>query len=244
MRPITAAHEVGVAAHLLAASGALDNELVIDGEDGHHLQRVRRLRVGEHLTVADGEGQWRRYQIVATGNGVLDVRATDIARREPEPISAVVIAPALSKGTKLETLAMHLTELGVAEIRPVLMERSVVRVDAAGAERLHARLCAAVRAGAMQSRRSRLPLVVGVAGIESLSGEGALLVATHDGDAAALGVLGPSTRCTIVTGPEGGITPAEREQLAAMGALPFSLGPYVLRAETAPLAAAILALSR
>jgi 16S rRNA (uracil1498-N3)-methyltransferase len=240
--PITAAHEVGVAAHLVREADTLSDSITIDGDDGHHLHRVRRLSAGDHVTVGDGAGRWRRYLVEGANRGVLTAHEIEPIRTEPAPHREVAIAPALSKGTKLETLCVHLTELGVSQIRPLLTERSVVRIDDSGAEKLRRRLEAAVRAAAMQSRRSRLPAVSGLATIESLAADPVVLVAAHDGDPDALATIGERTACTIVTGPEGGLSPTECAYLSALGARGWSLGTYVLRAETAPLAAAILAL--
>ncbi len=242
MIPTSPAHEVGVAAHLVVRGIGLETELRIDGEDGHHLQRVRRLRLREHLTVADGVGNWRRYIVTGVTSGTLEIAAVAEAHFETLANREVTIAAALSKGTKLENVAMHLTELGVSGIRPLQMARSVVRLDALGAGRLKARLEAAVRAGAMQSRRAWLPTVWHVAGIESLTEIENLLVAAHDGDLSAIDAIEPGSAVTIVSGPEGGIEATERGYFASIGARSWSLGDYVLRAETAPLVATVRAL--
>jgi 16S rRNA (uracil1498-N3)-methyltransferase len=236
------AHEVGVAAHVLRA-GSLGDSTVIDGPDAHHLARVRRLRLGEHLTVSDGLGVWRRYEIGSIGSDGIDVSARGPARHAPPPARRVTVAAALSKGTKVETIAQHLAELGVSRFVPFVAQRSVVRLDDAGRAKLDARLRATVRAAAMQSRRAWVCEVVPTMTFAELAGalDGDVLIATIDGDRTAL--AGCPGTVSLVTGPEGGFDPTEREVFATWGARDWCLSDGVLRAETAPLAAATLALN-
>jgi 16S rRNA (uracil1498-N3)-methyltransferase len=86
-------------AHCFVA--ALDGAITVDGADGHHLQRVRRLRPGELMTAADGDGCWRRYVVVGAEPGRLLLRAESDVARDPQLAPAVVAAVALTKGTKL-----------------------------------------------------------------------------------------------------------------------------------------------
>ena len=239
------AAEAGVAAHVVVAVEpgiGLTERFDLTGHDGHHLQRVRRLRVGEHVTLADGFGGWRRYAVAAAGRGMLELDALGPLAHEPEIGPAVAVAAAVSKGTKLETIAAHLTELGVAEVAPLLTERSAARLDADDAARLHERLCAVVLQAAGQSRRAWLPIVRPLGTIADLAARPGLVVAAIDGEPASAFVVG-GAGATIVTGPEGGLSPAERAQLTAMGARSLRLGRFVLRAETAPLAAAAILIS-
>lgn len=235
----SAAHERGTAAHLVLVGAVLVDSLIVDGPDGHHLARVRRLGAGAHLTVADGAGRWRRYEITRAHHGALDLVAVADTLVEAAPARTLIVVPALSKGTKLETVAAHLTELGVAEISPVVAERSVVRPDDVACRRIHERITESVRLAAMQARRSLLPVVrapvdLDVARLAAI-GPGRLLIAQHGGDPAP---PLPAGALIIVTGPEGGFSPREIAQFAQFRAVNWALGPFVLRAETAPLAAA------
>ncbi len=246
-----AAHESGIAAHLLIDEPLAD-VVEVGGADGHHLARVRRLRVGERVTVGDGVGAWRAYTIERVRDATLWLGAESELRLEPDVRDAVTIAPALSKGTKLETVVQHLTEVGVDAVVPWVAQRSVQRLDGRARQRLHERLGVVARSATMQSRRSRLPRVApiaeGVAGVIAVLPADAVVVAADViGDVAAL-ADGRRRRAEagstfIVTGPEGGFDPTERAALTTAGAALWSLGPTVLRTETAPLAAAILARS-
>src|SRR5689334_12688088 len=95
MRAGFAAAEAGAAAHLLIDDSDLGDHVAVDGADGHHLQRARRLGAGERVTVADGQGRWRRYQVTTAGQGVLSLTADGDVREEPVPGCEIVAAPAL-----------------------------------------------------------------------------------------------------------------------------------------------------
>jgi len=228
------------AAHLFVAT--LGVTITVDGDDGHHLQRVRRLRSGEHVTAADGVGHWRRYVIVGAEPGRLMLRAESELAADPELRPAVSVAVSLTKGAKLETVVAQLTELGVARIEPVRARRSVVRWDGARAEAATQRLTAVAREAAMQCRRARIPVVAPVADLRSLAGRPGIVVAVRDGQPAADLPLPPGGMWTVVVGPEGGFDPGEVEALTPFGRM--ALSPYVLRAQTAPVAAAALLVAR
>jgi 16S rRNA (uracil1498-N3)-methyltransferase len=228
------------AAHVFV--DALESVVTVDGPDGHHLQRVRRLRVAEQITAADGAGRWRRYAIAAAEPGRLVLRAESDVVLEPESVPAVVVAVALTKGTKLETVVAQLTELGVVRIEPVRARRSVVRWDDKRARAVVERLNTVAREAAMQCRRARIPVVAPVSDLASIAGRTGIVVADRDGGPAEAIPLPGDGTWTVVVGPEGGFDPGEAEALAPIGLL--ALSPYVLRAQTAPVVAAALLVAR
>jgi 16S rRNA (uracil1498-N3)-methyltransferase len=218
---------------------ALADRCEVSGDDGHHLERVRRLRVGEHVDAADGAGTWRRYEIVETRRGNVVLEARGDVEYVPDPAPPVALAVALQKGG-LEAVVASVTELGVARVIPVRTARAVVRWDDARAAAAVRRLRSVAREAGMQSRRPRLPIVDEVVEVEALLALPGLVVADRDGQpASALGVPGPAG-WTVMVGPEGGFAPQERAALAGVPTL--SLGPHVLRAVTAPVAAAAVLL--
>jgi 16S rRNA (uracil1498-N3)-methyltransferase len=234
------------AAHVLVDGDAalLPDALRIDGPDGRHLARVRRLRAGEEVTVADGVGRWRPYRIRAVDGPTLDLEATGDACEEPLVTPPLAVAFALTKGVKPETVVRQLTELGVDEILPVVAHRSIARprVDRAGA--VDERLVRVAREAAMQSRRARLPRVAALGAVEDLAGRPGLLLADRGGvGPEQLGSPGDAG-WTLLVGPEGGWAPEDRARLP--DPLPtLGVGPHVLRAETAAVAgAAALAAQR
>ncbi len=228
-------------AHVLV-DGSLDEQLTIDGRDGHHLARVRRLRVGELVTAADGFGRWREYLVASVDRDVVALAAQTSARSEPELAPALAVAFALTKGEKPETVVTRLTELGVDRVIPVTATRSVVRWDADRAKTAVGRLELVAREAAMQSRRSRRTVVEAPVPLTTLADHPGAVVADREGDpVSVLADPGPDG-WLLVVGPEGGLT---EEELAAFASAPrLGVGPHVLRAETAAVAGAAALTSR
>ena len=205
--------------------------LVLSDDDEHHLRRVLRLRAGEAVTASDGRGGWRGC--VCTG-GSPALEAVGEILRDPAPAPPVTVGFALTKGDKPEWAVQKLTEVGVDVIRPFVAERSVVRWDDARAARAHGRMVKVAREAAMQSRRTWLPEVAAPVGfaaaVAAVDANGAGAALAHPGG-------GPPTldRPAVLVGPEGGFAPGE----LACGLPAVSLGPTVLRAETAAVAAGL-----
>jgi 16S rRNA (uracil1498-N3)-methyltransferase len=221
----------------------LADDARVDGDDGHHLARVRRVRAGETLTAADGAGSWRPYSVTEVVGGALLLRAGGPVRTEPVLTPRLEVAFALTKGAKPETVVSQLTELGVDRIRPVRARRSVVRWDGDQAEAAGHRLRRVAREAAMQSRRARIPAVELLVDLPSLAGTDGLVV----GDPSAPprpAPLAPSGGTWVaLVGPEGGFEPDEIAQLGPVERV--AVGPHVLRAETAAVAVtAALAVKR
>ncbi|MXZ98267.1 MAG: 16S rRNA (uracil(1498)-N(3))-methyltransferase [Acidimicrobiaceae bacterium] len=196
---------------------------VLAGDDRHHLERVLRLRSGDLLTVGDGAGRWRPCRFGELVEPVGDV--VEVAAPSPE----LAVGFALLKGGRSETVVQKLTELGVDRIVPFVAERSVVRWDGAKTARLLERRRRVVREAVMQCRRLWLPEVEPVRAFGDLDLGGTAL-AVPEGRTLAAG------ENFVLVGPEGGWADAE---LAAVDRQ-VCLGPHIMRAETAAIAAAAL----
>jgi len=209
----------------------LEDELTVAGPDGHHLQRVRRLRPGEAVTAADGTGAWRPYEMVEAGRGRVVLRAAGPPVLEPVLAPPLRIACALTKGDGPESVVRQATELGVDAVLPVLAARSVARWPEARRAQALARLRRVADEAAAQARRARRLVVEPLQPLADLAGRPGLVLADREGPpAAALSDPG-ADGWLVVVGPEGGLDPAERE---ALGGPPrLAVGPHVLRAETA-----------
>lgn len=207
------------------SAGPLD----IDGDEAHHGLHVLRLRVGDALRVADGEGR-TADATVAGADRRLRLQVGAVAEEPRSPLEDLTIAVAAPKGDRWTDLVRGLTELGVGAIRPLECERG---------ERLPANLDRARRVAAealKQSRRSRLPRIGPPVAIRALADAGGrVIVGDPAGGPPQPGAPGPAT---IVIGPEGGLSEAEVAQLVAAGASRVRLAGPVLRIETAALAAA------
>ncbi len=222
---------------------ALDDRCEITGADGHHLQRVRRLTLGEIVTAADGSGAWRTYEVAGLGPSRLALVARDAAEIVPEPEVGVCLAAALTKGG-LDDVVAAVTELGVERVIPVRTERVVVRWDEDRARRAVTRLRSVAREAAMQSRRVRIPVVEDVISSENLRDRAGLVIADHGGlDVSELPRPPESDgrrTWTVLVGPEGGFGVNDRKTFDSVPIL--SLGTNVLRAATAPIAAVAILL--
>jgi 16S rRNA (uracil1498-N3)-methyltransferase len=216
---------VRAAAHVFVAD--LDRPEIAD-VDRHHLERVLRLRVGETVTASDGRGGLRVCTFAAAGGALEPAGAVSM---EPPPSPPIGVGFALVKSEKPEWIVQKLTEVGVDRIVPFTAERSVVRWDEAKAARNLERLRRVAVEAAMQSRRRWLPSVEPVVPFASVVVGDGVALADAAGEPPAL------DRPTILVGPEGGWSDAERA--AASGRF-VRFGPTVLRAETAAVAAGVL----
>jgi len=180
--PRAFAASADAAAHVLVAPG-LAETLTVEGPDGHHLERVRRLRVGERVTAADGAGAWRPYRIVATARGRLDLAADGVECHEPRLTPGLGVAFGIGKGTKPEQVVAGLTELGVDRIVPLASARSVARWEPDRVDAALVRLRRVAREAAMQSRRARVPEVAAPVAPADLAPTGTVVVGDPDGSA-------------------------------------------------------------
>ena len=222
-------------------------ELVVRGDEHHYLSRVRRARPGEAVELVDGAGRRAAATIAALGEA-----ATTLVAGPPEPVLAALprvraLVP-LIKGDRMELCIEKLVEVGADAIVVWPAARSVARLDDARRESRLARYRALAQAAARQSGRAQVPDVAAASDLAAALAalpDGARLVLDPASDttldtALGLGRCGTSchTDIAIISGPEGGLTADEREQLA--GFVPIGLGPRVLRAETAPVVAVAL----
>ena len=227
-------------AHLFVA--ALDDDVSLDDEAGHHLGRVRRVRAGDVVTAADGRGHWRPYAVARVERGVVDLHAQDAPVEEPRLEPRLVVAFALTKGAKPDVVVQKLTELGVDGVTVLVTRRSIPRWSDERAGAAVARLRRIASEAAAQCRRARVPSVDGVRPVADLAGRPGLVVADPEGDDPAVLPVPADGEWVLAVGPEGGFDPGE---VAALDGRRLRLAPHVLRAETAAIAgASVLATKR
>lgn len=214
--------------------------VTLDGEAANHVLRVLRLRRGDTLALFDGSGSDYDGKITALGRDSVTVEvgaASTVATESPLDITLV---QGVCRGARMDTVVQKATELGVARIRPALAGRSVVRLDEERADRKQSHWQRVAIAAAEQSGRSRVPLVAEPAPLAEvlaqLQDPVTRLLLDPSGESLR-GRLLPAQPLVLVVGPEGGLTPAETRLAADLGFRPASLGPRILRTETAPLAA-------
>ena len=207
-------------------------EVELDGAPAHYLGNVLRLKEGAEVLLFDGaSGEWRaRIALVRKGRMKLVAQQRT---RGPETVPDVWLAFAPVKRAQTDWLVEKATELGAARLVPVMTQRTV-------AERVKLeRLQAIAIEAAEQCGRTVLPDIAEPQSLAQLLAANArtLYFADEHGGEPAATTFQPGV-ATILTGPEGGFSEEERAAIrAAPNALPISLGPRILRAETAALAA-------
>ena len=213
--------------------------LILDGPHGHYLGRVMRIVPGDAVILCDDQtGEWAAAVVEAGKRAVVVEIATRLRPREALP--DFWLCPALLKKDRFDLLLEKATELGVGTIRPLLTRRCV-------ADRLNPeRARAIVVEAAEQCARTVLPELAPPTGLDAVlrtwPTDRALFFADELGGATAARAFaahpGPAA---LLTGPEGGFDDAERTAIRALPqAVPISLGPRILRGETAALAGVAL----
>lgn len=216
--------------------------LTVTGDDARHIGRSLRMRPGEELTLCDTCGTDCRCVIESVSDTAVLVKVLERRPSDTEPTVAVTLYQGYPKGDKLETVIEKAVELGVSRIVPVLTERSVARPDDKSAARKLERWQRRALEAAKQCGRGRIPQVEAMIPFSQLprrmSEHGTALFCYELGGQPLSRSISPDcTDAAIFIGPEGGISALEAEALTEAGASAVTLGPRILRTETAPLAA-------
>ncbi|MCK7592775.1 16S rRNA (uracil(1498)-N(3))-methyltransferase [Pseudomarimonas salicorniae] len=206
-----------------------------------HLVRVLRLGPGAAVTLFNGDGFDYPSTVEEARKQLCRVRVGAAQRNAAESALSITLLQGVARGEKMDLILQKACELGVAEIWPVITERTEVRLDGERAERRHAHWLGVLRGAAEQSGRARVPRL---APLESLSSALARLPAGQrltlsPGALAALAALDLDSAAAVqlLIGPEGGLGERDLQTAAAAGFTPARLGPRVLRTETAGLTA-------
>jgi len=210
----------------------------------HHLHVVR-LQPGAALTLFNGEGGQYRATVVETGKRRATASIDAFEAVEVEAPYSVTLAQGLPEGSKMDWIVEKAVELGVAAIQPLAAQRSVVRLSGERAEKRQAHWQGVIVSASEQCGRNRL------AALQPLADVGPWLAAPSSSVRILLSPRATESLAgwaranapqpvTLLIGPEGGLSPQEEDAAIAAGALSLSMGPRVLRTETAGLAALAL----
>lgn len=219
---------------------------VVQGERLHYLTHVLRLQPGATFEVFDGRGLRRTATLERLGAAGAELRlgAPQAGTRGAE----LTLIQGLPKADKLEWIIQKGTELGISRFAPVLTERSVVKLDAARAQTKRERWQRIAEEAARQCGRSDLPGVdlpspLAQAASSLPEGTQLLVLDEEERERRLVDALRPGGGpLALVVGPEGGLSRTEVAQLQASGGCSVTLGPRILRTETASLAAAVILL--
>lgn len=219
----------------------------------HQLRQVLRAAAGDRIILLDGDGHAYLAEIVELTHKQAAATILEATATAPEPAMPVTLYQAALKGDRMEWVLQKATELGVARFVPVISARTIIR-PAAAIVRKYPRWQAIVREAAEQCGRSRLPaLLPPLTWPEAIrQGEGVRLLPWEDIGAGkplraalqtALAQSPAPPAISLLIGPEGGFTGDEVTGAAQAGWSPVSLGPRILRAETAAIVATTLVMA-
>ena len=210
---------------------------LISGEDAAHITKSLRLRPGEEITLCDGSGMDYAGRVLAVGDQV----EVEILSRSPsiaEPKCRLTLFQALPKGDKMEFIIQKSVELGAAEIIPVLTSRCVSRPDAKSMAKKLERYRKIAAEAAKQCGRGIIPQVGELMTLEQAAKalpENSLVFYEGGGKRLSELVAPEDESWGVFVGSEGGFSPEEIALLESRGVCPATLGPRILRCETAPL---------
>lgn len=225
------------------ADVTVGGRLSLTGAEAKHAVTVNRTRTGERVLVGNGRGLVASGEVLVATSAELTIDV-DAVERVPRPTPAILLVQALAKGDRDELAVQATTELGVDTVLPWAASRSVSRWEGPKVAKGRERWTAIVREASKQSIRAWTPeigeLVTSVQ-VAALAASHRLLVLDPSAGSPLTAVRSDGRPIALVVGPEGGITPAELEQFAAVGAETVRLGDTVLRTSTAgPAALAVL----
>jgi 16S rRNA (uracil1498-N3)-methyltransferase len=217
------------------------DRIALDERRSHHLVRVLRLRTGEGVEAFDGAGNLFAATIAEADPKRSVLLLGERLSRETESPLSITLAQCLSSAERMDWTIEKAVELGARAIVPLESDRSQVRLDAARAARRHEHWLRIVESACAQSGRAWLPVLHPLKPLRSFVAEAAagrrLVLAPGSSTTLSAAGVARGDSLTLLVGPESGFSEAELALATAAGFQPASLGPRVLRTETAGLAA-------
>ena len=223
----------------IAPEQIVAGRVTFDARESRHLTRVLRLKPGETVIASDGRGHDYIVRLDAVGPRAHGT-VLGMAAREVESPLAITLVQGIPKGDRMDAIVRAVTELGVVRVLPAVTVRTVVRLDTADAGARTERWQRVASEAAKQSGRSVVPEVAPPAALTTClasARESELALCLWEGTApplaTACAAAGRPRRVAVLVGPEGGLDPVEVEAATAAGWRLASLGPRILRTETA-----------
>lgn len=215
--------------------------VVLDGESARHIGKSLRMKVGDMLTLTNGDGNDYGCQIEEVTKDTVTLKVCYKQASNSEPSCKVTIYQGVPKGSKMEDIIQKCVELGVTKIVPTLTKRCVSRPDEKGAGKKNVRYQKIALEAAQQSGRGIIPEIANQLTLKQALAEddAEVKIVFYEGGGESLKELvNPSTKSvSIYIGPEGGFEESEVEMIEEKGASRATLGPRILRTQTAPVCA-------
>ncbi|GGD04400.1 16S rRNA (uracil(1498)-N(3))-methyltransferase [Pontibacillus salipaludis] len=231
--------------YFVPSSGWNDSQVVITGEDVHHIGKVMRMKPEHHILCCTPEGDLAECEITDITTETVTCQIVEWLEEEKELPASVTIAQGLPKGDKMEHVIQKGTELGASQFIPFEAERSIVKWDQKKSQKKITRYQKIAKEASEQSHRTMIP---SVSELHSLGDLIALqpnydwVVFAYEDEAKSqsyrslkevLTQFQQGQRILVIIGPEGGFSEQEVQTLKEAGALAVRLGPRILRTETA-----------
>lgn len=227
------------------ASQVSDSTIQIEGSDVNHMKNVLRMRIGEEVTVSDGQGQEYLCEVQNFEEEHVQLKILEAKVSDTELPSKIYLFQGLPKQEKMELIVQKCVELGIYAVVPVSMKRCVVKLDAKKGAKKVERWNGIAASAAKQSGRGIVPEVMPVMSyreaLEMAKKLEVVLVPYEcaegmSGTKKLIQGIKPGQSIGIFIGPEGGFDPEEIEQAKETGGRVVTLGKRILRTETAGLA--------
>lgn len=223
-----------------------NNRIKIIGRDVNHIKNVLRLQQGSEIQIGNAQNEENyKCKIQEINNQYIECTVLEKIEIVTEPNVEIHLFQGLPKADKMESIIQKTTEIGIKEITPVIMARSIVKLEDKTAIKKVERWQKIAEVAAKQSKRDIIPQVnlpTNLKNIyENLSGYDIVLVAYEKEENTTIKQVlrkiahKKNAKIAIIIGPEGGMEQEEIEQLTKAGAKVVSLGKRILRTETAPI---------
>lgn len=222
---------------------------IIEGEDVKHISKVLRCRIGEELEICDNDNNEYICEITNIDKSQVELNIVEVVDIKRESDLKIKVYQGLPKGPKMEMILQKLTEVGVDEIILVQTKRTVVKVDDKKEDKKIERWERIIYEAAKQSKRGKIPKLRGVLSFkEALADmkENDFNIAPYENErtkSIKQAIKGVDIKnIGIFVGPEGGFEDTEIKAIEKIGGQSVSLGPRILRTETASLVASSIVL--
>ena len=226
-----------------------NNTCIIEGEDVKHISKVLRCRVGEELEICDNDNNEYICEITSIDKSEVQLNIIDKVDIKRESDLKIKVYQGLPKGPKMEMILQKLTEVGVDEIILVQTKRTVVKVEDKKEDKKIERWERIIYEAAKQSKRGKIPKLRGVLSFkEALADmkENDFNIAPYENErtkSIKQAIKGVDIKnIGVFVGPEGGFEDTEIKAIEEIGGQSVSLGPRILRTETASLVASSIVL--
>ena len=239
--PVFQGPRIHVAATLVAGG-----DVVLPEGPARHVGRVLRLKAGEPLVLFDGAGQEAAAELTEVDRKRVVARVQDVRQGQGESPLAVHLGQAISKGDRMDYAIQKAVELGVAAITPLYTEHGDVRLKGEREEKKLAHWQAVAVSACEQCGRASVPQVHAPLSLAEWleARDESLRLVLHPGTPGILERTASVASACVLIGPEGGLSAREVEAAEASGFVALTLGPRILRTETAPVVALSLLQAR